>query len=225
MNTFLHSTSAHGLSRLTDPIGHRKIFWGGICLGAYLSMIWACIVIFQKYVDPNNIITTVRTESLKSDMFLESNSSRTPYYPRIVLCAEDPFLNFVQLAEYEKIVLSYGMNKKMVTGNLPPLHPKILEDGEMAMCTMIPSGTASVHIAWQGVRKRLRLYFAIDPDEPYVLTHDHEGERIDIVAEEKIKQIYIQIRKVVKWKYYAGRNSIFSHGYPSRMAEISVSRG
>ena len=65
MESFLNSTTAHGLSRLTSAKGPRKMFWGCICLFAYVSAFYTFIALYKNYVDPNNLKTVLSTTVMR----------------------------------------------------------------------------------------------------------------------------------------------------------------
>ena len=59
MESFLQSTSAHGVAHLRGGSTASRVFWGLVCCGAYLTTFYAIGITVQNYLDPTNLKTDV----------------------------------------------------------------------------------------------------------------------------------------------------------------------
>ena len=56
MDDFVESTTLLGFPRLMEYRGLRKIFWLLVSAGMYMGLLWAAVVLYQRFTDPTNII-------------------------------------------------------------------------------------------------------------------------------------------------------------------------
>ena len=97
MDAFIETTTIHGLPQMAGGGKMRRLVWCGICISAYVYLIQSIVIVCNEYVDPKNLKTVIRTDSVK---ILPNGSLIYPaFYPRVVLCV-DPTSNH---SEYRKV--------------------------------------------------------------------------------------------------------------------------
>ena len=160
MESFLQSTSAHGLPHLVTDSRHRKAFWILVCLGSYIAMICATVMLYQKFHDPKNLMQRILAEEVYPKM-KDGKMEFPEVYPRYVLCAQDPWSN---LSRYEDINIMYIVKEggsEQESGpeppkmrKLPPLsltyfEPMHEEDTDtFGMCCVLLIDSLSFAILW-----------------------------------------------------------------------------
>ena len=85
MESFLQSTTAHGLAMLTVPGKCRRLFWASICLASYGMIAWMIVDLYEQFVDPRNQKTDVTVDMVSR---FDGNLPKT--YPQFVICAKNP---------------------------------------------------------------------------------------------------------------------------------------
>ena len=124
MDKFLKTTTAHGLSHLNDHKGWQNVFWYCICLGVYLFLIVALMLLGIAFMDPTNLKSGITVEMVTQTEAADGQRIFPSVYPRFVLCAHNSNVN---LTKYEEIKIHYVQQQNLVqTGHLPPMRLTML---------------------------------------------------------------------------------------------------
>jgi hypothetical protein len=107
MEEFLHSTSAHGLSKLSIKNKWLRSLWVITCLTVYLSTFVIIGLLTKEYHDPENIVIRIR----RANMTTSANEEMTEYFPRLLVCMNSN----TQPSEWEKF---FNLQFRHQDGNL-----------------------------------------------------------------------------------------------------------
>ena len=220
MESFLQSTSAHGLSYLISDSRHKKAFWMLVCLGSYIAMIWATVDLYRKFTDPTNLKQRTVVEEV-NPLNADGTVMIPVVYPRYILCAQDPSSN---LTRYEHIDVMYVTSTSYadnVYRKLPPLEltyfePMFEKDlGTFGMCSSLPTDALGFLLTWGEVQGSFLLYFSLWPKkEPFINRRMISNKMVHLEVSRRVREVRINFSKMNIFEYYVGALSSHQDSFP-----------